>query len=41
MQMGWSYIKDLDDFIKMARGLGSILEDAILVTANVMGLKAD
>ena len=38
MQMGWSYIKDLGDFIKMIRDLGSILENAIFVTANVMGL---
>ena len=38
MQKGWSYIKDLGDFIKKTRHLGSIPENAILVTADVVGL---
>ena len=38
MQRGWSYIKDLGDFIKKTRNLGLIPENAILVTADVMGL---
>ena len=37
MQRGWSYIKDLGDFIKKTRNLGSIPENSILVTANVVG----
>ena len=35
---GWSYIKDSDDFIKRTRNLYSIPENAILVTADVVGL---
>ena len=35
MQRGWSYIKDSRDFIK---NLGSIPENAVLVTADVVGL---
>ena len=38
MQKGWSYIKDSGDFIKKTRNLGSIPENAILVTADVVGL---
>ena len=38
MQKGWSYIKGSGDFIKKTRNLGSIPENAILVTADVVGL---
>ena len=38
MEKRWSYIKDSDDFIKNIRNLGSIPENAILVTADVVGL---
>ena len=38
MQREWLYIKDLGDFIKKTRSLGSIPGNAILVTADVMGL---
>ena len=38
MQKGWSYIKDSGDFIKKTQNLGSIPENAILVTADVVGL---
>ena len=38
MQKGWWYIKDSDDFIKKTRNLGSVHENAIFVTADVMGL---
>ena len=38
MQRGWSYIKDSGDFIKKTRNLGSIPENAVLVTADVVGL---
>ena len=38
MQNGWSYIKDSGDFIKKINNLDSILENAILVKADVMGL---
>ena len=38
MQKWWWYIKDLDDFIKKTGNLGSIHENAILVTTDVMGL---
>ena len=38
MQRGWSYIKDSGDFIKNTRNSGSIPENAILVTADVLGL---
>ena len=38
MQRGWSYIKDSGDFIKKTQNLGSIPENAILVTADVVGL---
>ena len=38
MQNGWSYIKDSGDFIKKINNLDSIPENAILVTADVVGL---
>ena len=47
MQTGWSYIKDSGDFMKKTikrrnfmkrRNLGSVLENAILVTADLVGL---
>ena len=38
MQKGWSYIKDTGDFIKKINNLDSIPENAILVTADVVGL---
>ena len=38
MQREWSYFKDLDGFIKTTRNLGSIPENAILVTADVVDL---
>ena len=46
MEKRWSYIKDSDDFIKKIRNLGSIPENAILVTglypsiAHEVGFKA-
>ena len=38
MQKGWLYIIDSSDFIKRARNLGSIDDNAILVTTDVVGL---
>ena len=38
MQKGWLYIKDSGDFIKKTQNLGSIPKNAILVTADVVGL---
>lgn len=38
MQEGWSNIKDSEDFIKKIKNIDSIPEDAILVTADVVGL---
>ena len=38
MQKGRSYIKDSGDFIKKTRNLGSIPENAILITADVVSL---
>ena len=38
IQKGWSYIKDSDDFIKKTRNLGSVPENAILVTTDIVGL---
>ena len=35
---GWSYIKNSSDFVKKARNLGSIPENAVLVTADVVVL---
>ena len=37
-QNGWSYIKDSGDFLKKIRDVGNIPENAILVTADVVGL---
>ena len=38
MQNGWSYIKDSGDFIKKINNLGSIPENVIFVTADVVDL---
>ena len=38
MQSGWSYVKDSGDFIKKINNLHSIPQNAILMTANVVGL---
>ena len=38
MQEGWSYIKDSGDFIKKLKNIDNILQDAIMVTGNVVGL---
>ena len=38
MQEGWSYIKDTNDFIKNMKNLKDIPQDALLVTADVVGL---
>ena len=38
MQNGWSYIKDSNDFIKKIKYLKNIPDNAILVTADVVGL---
>ena len=38
MQSGWSYIKDSGDFLKKIKNVGNIPENAILVTADVVGL---
>ena len=38
MQESWSYIKDSNDFIKKAKNLKDIPQDALLVTADVVGL---
>ena len=38
MQRGRSYIKDSGDFLKKIKNLGSLPENAILVTADVVGL---
>ena len=38
MQNGWSYIKDSGDFLKKIRNVGNIPENAILGTADVVGL---
>ena len=37
MQNGWSYIKDSNDFIKKIKHLKNIPDNAILVTADVVG----
>ena len=37
-QKWWSYIKDSGDFIKNTRNLGSIPENSILITADVVVL---
>ena len=38
MQSGWSYIKDSGDFLEKIKNVGNIPENAILVTADVVGL---
>ena len=38
MQESWSYIKDSNDFIKKAKSLKNIPQDALLVKADVVGL---
>ena len=38
MQESWSYIKDSNDFIKKVKNLKDIPQDALLVTADVVGL---
>ena len=38
MHNRWSYIKDSNDFIKKVRHLKNIPDNAILVTADVVGL---
>ena len=38
MQRGRSYIKDSGDFLKEIKNLGSLPENVILVTADVVGL---
>ena len=38
MRDGMSYIKDSNDFMHKIRGLKNITEDALLVTADVVGL---
>ena len=38
MQRGRSYIKDSGDFLKKIKNLGSLPENAILVTADMVGL---
>ena len=38
MQRGRSYIKDIGDFLKKIKNLGSLQEKAILVTADAVGL---
>ena len=38
MEEGWSYIKNSGDFIKQINSLVSIPENAILVTADLVGL---
>ena len=38
MQNGWSYIKDYGDFLKKIGNVSNVPENAILVTADVVGL---
>ena len=38
MQKGWSYIKDSGDFIKKLKNIDHIPQDAIMVTADAVGL---
>ena len=38
MQRSWSYIKDSADFIEKIKRISNIPDDAILVTADVVGL---
>ena len=38
LQKGWSYIKDAGDFIKRLKNIDHIPQDAIMVTADYVGL---
>ena len=38
MQEGWSYIKDSSDLIKKFKNIDHIPQDAIMITADVVGL---
>ena len=38
MQRSWSYIKDSGDFIEKIKRIGNIPDDAVSVTADVVGL---
>ena len=38
MQESWSYIKDLNDFIKKVKNLKDIPQDALLAIIDVVGL---
>ena len=38
MQEGWSYTKDSDDFMKKLKNIDHIPQNAIMVTADVVGL---
>ena len=38
MRKGLSYVKDSGDFISKIKQIGYVLENAILVTADVVGL---
>ena len=38
MKAGKSYIKDTGDFLEKLKNLGNIPSNAVLVTANVVGL---
>ena len=38
MQSSWLYINDSGDFIKKIKNTGTIPQDSILVTADVVGL---
>ena len=38
MQVGWSYIKDTEDFLKKIKRLGKIPEGTVLVKRDAVGL---
>ena len=38
MQVGWSYIKDTEDFLKKIKRLGKIPEGTVLVKGDAVGL---
>ena len=38
MREGWSYIKDSGNFIKKLKNIVHISQDAMMVTADVVGL---
>ena len=38
MQSSWSYIRNSSDFMEKMKRIGKILEDAILVSDDVVGL---